>query len=255
MSLRRRTAPAALALLLAGACASAPGGEPAGGPAGFLAGVRARDGRLCRPARTPEPLPAPADLLDEPAFRAEAARAWHGAGRPAGHVVFSLRYDEHGLNVHRAVIESTVPAPLADSLQKLVFALRRELPAAEREWGVRLKVEPGDEPALSVARRQVCAPIPRDGGDRLLAASGISMREELFPRMGPTTAGEESVVWVRVRLDTGGNVTDARVERTLLRGSWETRILSYVRSIPFLPATEDGYPVPSETMVPVRLGR
>jgi hypothetical protein len=60
---------------------------------------------------------------------------------------------------------------------------------------------------------------------------------------------------VRVALDAGGHVTEARLERTVSRGSWENRVLSYVRAISFVPATEDGWPVPAQLMFPLRLNR
>jgi TonB family protein len=60
---------------------------------------------------------------------------------------------------------------------------------------------------------------------------------------------------VRVALDARGNVTDVRVERSLARVGWENRLLNYVRSISFIPAMEDGYPVPAQLSLPLRMDR
>jgi TonB family protein len=66
---------------------------------------------------------------------------------------------------------------------------------------------------------------------------------------------DESTVWVRVALDARGYVTDARVERSLQRPIIENRLLSYVRTISFFPAMEDGYPVPGQLSLPMHVGR
>lgn len=251
----RRLSLAALALLVAPlvACATAAPGGPAASTASFDA---RRADRVCRVAEHPAVLPGAAELVDEAAFRAALRQAWKSAGSPPGHVLFSLRYDRGGLNVRRAVVEHTVTEALADSLQRILFAHRRQAAAAPWEWGVRLKVELGEEPAMSVARHEVCRPTPRERGDRLALGSAFTdIREDHFPTPGSSTVLNTSVVWVRVRLDAAGAVTDARVERGMLRGPWETRLLGYVRTIAFLPALEDGHPVPGETTIPVRLAR
>lgn len=53
-------------------------------------------------------------------------------------------------------------------------------------------------------------------------------------------------IWLRVSLDAEGAVTDARMERGRATGVSGWRVLNVVRSIPFVPALEDGYPVPGE---------
>jgi TonB family protein len=149
------------------------------------------------------------------------------------------------------VIESTGPAPLADSLQALVFAYRRETPRAAGEWGVRLRVELGDEVGLSVGRRRECAPHPRE--EERIAASAFDVRERGDGSAVALPSTDPGLVWVRVRLDARGRVTDASVERGIRRGPWEQRVLAYVRTMAFHPAVEDGYPVPSETTISLRL--
>ena len=236
---------AAVAALAAAACAAQ--GRPAGSPG---AGVRAA-GQRCTVSPVPAELPPPETLVDAEALRAAAARLWVRAGRPAGHVLLSLRHAPDGVQVRRAVIESTVPAPLADSLQALAFAYRRETPSAPEEWGVRLRVELGEPIAFTVGRRQLCAPRPRR--EERIAASPFDVREGGLGSAAALPSTDADLVWVRVRLDANGRVTDASVERGVRRGAWEQRLLAYVRTMAFYPAMEDGYPVPSETTLSLRL--
>jgi len=211
----------------------------------------ARD-RACTVARDPAVLPAASDLLDVGRFRADATSLWRHAGAPRGAVVFSLRHAPEGTQVRRAVIESTVDTMLTDSLQRLVFTHRLQAPASAAEWAVRLRVELGDSIALAVGRPVAC---PARAREWALRASGGSfdVREgdaASSAAQPPTDAG---TVWVRVRVDDRGQVTDARVERGIRRGAWEERLLNWVRTQAFDPATEDGYPVPTELTLPVRL--
>ena len=216
---------------------------------GLASSARERD---CTVSPEPAALPAPAGLLDAAQFRADARAAWTAEGRPRGAVVFSLRHAPDGTQVRRAVIESTVDTLLAASLQRLVFAHRLQTPASAAEWAVRLRVELGDSIALRVGRAMECPARPREWAFRASGGS-FDVREgdaASSAAQPPTGAG---TVWVRVRIDERGQVTDARVERGIRRGAWEERLLNWVRTQAFDPATEDGYPVPAELTLPVRL--
>jgi hypothetical protein len=196
--------------------------------------------RGCRVAGAPERLPDAAALVDAAALRRDVADAWAAAGRPAGHVLLSLRYDRDGTNVRRAVLEHSVPDALADTLQKLVFAHRKSVEPAKSEWGVRLRMDMAAEPALAVGRWRLCEARPRDR--RSLA--GLTTSFDVRDRGGAAQA--EARVFVRLRVDARGAVTDAQLESATLRGGSEWRLLSYLRSIRFEPASEDGYPVPTD---------
>jgi TonB family protein len=237
----------ACALLAMQACASS-GGVPhpaVGGAAGPFE-------RGCRVAASPARLPAAGELVEVEAFRAAAATLWAAAGRPAGHVLFSIRHSADGTQVRRAVIESTVPVALADTLRQLVFADRRQAPAAEGEWGVRLRVDLAEPVALSVARREQCGPRPRDWEYRT-AGNRFDVRDAGGPDVANPLLTDPQVAWVHVWLDERGTVTDARVERSAGGHAAEQRLLNYVRAMAFIPATEDGFPVPGELTLPVRL--
>lgn len=214
--------------------------------------------RSCRISDVPDVLPSVDALVDSAAFTAAAAEAWRAAGIPAGHVLLALRYDAEGVNVRRDVIEHRVTDALADALQRLAFAHRRRGEAAAGEWSVRLRVDLGQAPRVRVGRTEVCSARLRSGtetgwGGPVAAAWGDA-RSQWAPPSAAEMAGP-STVWVRVALDSRGYVTDARVERGIARVGTENRVLNYVRSIAFIPAMEDGYPVPGQLSMPLRMGQ
>ncbi|HEV7590205.1 MAG TPA: hypothetical protein VGO40_18950 [Longimicrobium sp.] len=244
---RRPSSLAAIAALAVVAACAPP--RPADAP---LVADGAPRGQRCTLSPHPAELPQPENLVQTEAFRAAAARLWVRAGRPAGHVLFSVRHDPGGVQVRRAVIETTVPTPLADSLEALVFAFRRETPRAAEEWGVRLRVELGNEVVMTVGRRQACAPRPRE--EERIAADPFDVRErDAGAAASSLPSTDPALVWVRLRIDANGRVTDASVERGIRRGVAEQRLLNYVRMMAFYPALEDGYPVPSEITLPLRV--
>lgn len=207
--------------------------------------------RVCRVADRPAALPAAADLVDEAGLGADVAALWRSTGLPAegGYVLLSMRYDREGVNVRRAVLETNVVDAVADSVQRLVFAHRKAAGASDGEWGVRLRVDLGPAPAVRVGRREVCSAAPAARTFRVGGDSWIDLRGNA----APLPMAEPGVVWVRVWLDPRGQVTDARVERAMLRSQQEQRLLAYVRMLSFTPATEDGDPVSGQATVPLRL--
>jgi hypothetical protein len=245
------------ALLACAACSAATGA--ATDRATLLSDSPGRPDRPCRPSAFPALLPAAGALVDSAALTAATADLWRQAGSPQGHVLLAMGYDTEGLNVRRDLIEHRLPPPLADTLQKLVFAHRRSLEGAPREWGVRLRMDlGGEEPVMRVGRREVCPAQPEDGEVARYAGFGGTAFGDVRDRspMAGSFAGG-GTVWVRVALDAGGNVMEARLERSMERpvgrAAWETRVLSYVRTISFVPATEDGWPVPAQLLFPLRL--
>lgn len=237
-----RTLRALPVLVLAVSAACATGGSHASAPhAALLSNAPDVRPRGCTVAQQPSVLPQAAALVDEPALRAAAAGLWRTTGGAPGYALFSLRYDREGANIRRAVVETDLPDAVADSLQQLVFAFRRDVAPAAREWGVRLRVDLGPQPELRVGRWQVCAPVPRDG--RLGDASFTSLWDV---RDGAVPVPSQRV-WLRVRLDANGAVTDVSIARTDVRGFSAWRLVNLIRTMPFRPALEDGYPVPGET--------
>jgi TonB family protein len=244
------------ALVALSGCSALAGSAP--GRASLLSDAPTTAGRPCRVSPEPARLPSAAALVDSAALSAAAADLWRAAGAPRGHALFAMGYDAEGVNVRRDLLEHRLPQALADTLQKLVFAHRRSVDAADHEWGVRLRMDLGEQPVLRVGRRELCAAQPRDSRVAGVGAFGgatfgdVREREASSALMPVTGNG---TVWVRVALDASGNVTDARLERTFARGGWERRVLTYVRAISFVPATEDGFPVPAQLTIPLRLNR
>ena len=205
--------------------------------------------RRCATARTPAVLPAADALLDSAAFVAGAARLAAGT---RGSAIASLRYDPAGNQVRRKVIEASVPRVLADSLERLLFELRRTTAPADGEWGVRVGVELGSEVRLRMARRQVCPPQPNER-ELISTPSGFDVRAATAEQAGTALATDPSVVWVKMAVDERGTVIAATVTRGQRRGVWDERVLRYVRTLTFFPALEDGYPVVGEVEMPIRL--
>lgn len=259
MTTHRRLLVPLAALLACAACSPVTGAGAAPGRAILLSDAPARPDRFCRPSAFPPQLPAAAALVDSAALSVAAMDVWRQAGSPPGHVLLAMGYDRDGLNVRRDLIEHRLPPPLADTLQELVFAHRRSMQHAPAEWGVRLRMDlGGEQPVLRVGRREVCPAQPQDGEVARFAGfggTGFGDVRDRSPMAGSFPGG--GTVWVQVALDASGNVTEARLERTMERpvgrAVWETRVLSYVRTLSFVPATEDGWPVPTQLKFPLRL--
>jgi TonB family protein len=213
--------------------------------------------RACRVSREPETLPPAGALVDSAALTAAAAELWRASG-VTGHVLVGMRYDREGLNVRRDVLEHRVGQVLADTLQKLVFAHRRQTDPSDHEWSVRLRLDLGEAPRLRVGRTEICAPRLRSGTESGWGGAAGSGWGDVRDATAPPAMAElhdPATIWVRVALDSRGNVTEARLERSLGRRTYEMRVLNYVRTISFIPAMEDGYPVPGELSMPLRMGR
>jgi hypothetical protein len=214
--------------------------------------------QACRVSGHPEALPSADALVDSAALTAAAAELWRASGGAAGYVLLGLRYDREGVNVRRDVIEQRGAEALADTLQQLAFAHRRRAEPADGEWSVRLRVDLGEAPRLRVGRTEICAPRLRGGGDGGWTSAMGGGWGDVRDAFAPTAMAElydPSTIWVRVALDARGNVTEARLERSVGRRTHEMRVLNYVRTISFVPAMEDGYPVPGQLSMPLRLGR
>jgi hypothetical protein len=205
--------------------------------------------RRCTPARLPEELPSADALVDSAVLVAEAARL---GGTARGFVVASLRHDVQGTQVRRRVIERELPPELADSLEALLYAVRRVTPAAPVEWGVRLRIELNQGVRLRVTRQQECPAVPSER-DLISSPSGFDVRAATAEQAGTALATDPSVVWVRLQVDERGSVVAASVTRGYRRGAIDDRVLRYVRTLTFHPALQDGYPVPAEVELPIPL--
>jgi hypothetical protein len=232
----------ALFAVLAGCGPSRAGGSE-GDPAFAM-----RDAAGCRLETLPERLPAPGEIVDTAALSAGVREIRSSYTFPDGHVVLTMFYQADGLNIRRDLVEHSLPPMLADSVQKLVFASRREVPEASREWGVRLVIDLGERISYRIAHREYCPPRPRN--------PELESRMRSFFSTGPRFRGSlrERDVVVRVAVLPSGIVGGARVIRGADSGSQvERELATYVRQFAFQPATIDGYPIHGEIDLPVRI--
>jgi hypothetical protein len=234
-------------LLLAGACASAPRQAPEARSAELLSSNPPPPGRVCRVVQHPETLPAAELLVDVDALRADVREYMEAEELRSGHVLLSMGYDRFGSNIRRAVIEHSITATAADSIQKLVFTHRRTLEPSEGDWGVRMRIDLDDPPRFDVGRSERCAPRPRD---TMLA---LAMETTMGGSATRYRNGfRESTIWVRLLVNPHGQVTNASVERGIVSGAMlEQRILDHVRSFFFEPALEDGQPASGYVSIPL----
>jgi len=235
---------AALAAFTLGAC-----GARAGAPdRAELLSTAASRSTACTVEADPGELP-PADAVVDSAALVAGLRALGDAqDGKGGHVLLTLAFDREGLNVRREVIEQSIGSLAADSVQRAVFAARRELPAAPEPWGVRLRVDLGDSLTLRIGRREYCPPAARspelDAAMHRLQPMSVTYRSGV----------RERVLQVRARVSEAGVITATQIARGELQGSaTERNINDFLRQYLFEPATIDGVPAPAWIEIPVRI--
>ncbi|HWK89165.1 MAG TPA: hypothetical protein VNP72_04195 [Longimicrobium sp.] len=197
----------------------------------------------CTVMREPAVLPAADALVDVAALSADAAALWAQKGQPSGYVLLGLRQDPAGINVRREVLEHTLTEELADTLQELVFAYRRTTAPADQEWGVRLRLDLGVEPAVRVGRSELCPPYREE--DRWIADP--SRATPYFSPSAQDPWNVDARVRVRVAVNERGRVVTASIERGMVRA--DVGLLEGVRNLLFYPAEQDGHPVAGETTI------
>lgn len=203
------------------------------------------------PSESPAELPPAAEILDTEALEADVGELWRAREIADGHVRLTLWYQPDGLNIRRSVIERSVPPLVSDSVQKLVFAHRREADEREGPWSARLDVsgEASGQVGLSVSRSEYCPPTPRgtpfDGSIQMMH----SRRPQRFGGVRTRTIG------VRVWTDEHGRVERARQASGVIVGGtdMDRRLTEFLRPYRFEPATLDGVPVPGVLRIPVRV--
>jgi hypothetical protein len=207
-----------------------------------------REASVCRAETHPAELPVPAEIVDTAALSAALRELRSSYQLPGGHVVLTMFYQADGLNIRRDLVEHSIPPMLADSVQKLVFASRSEVPEAAQEWGVRLVIDLDEHISYRVAHREYCPPRP------LSPQLESQMRSFFSTGVRYRGGARERDVVVRVGVLPSGIVGGARGIRGADPGSQVERdLVTYVRQFAFQPATLDGYPVVGEIDIPVRI--
>jgi len=204
--------------------------------------------RACQVLDTPESLPSPDELVDVTALEAEVMELWRDQELDAGHILLSMAYDADGTNIRRDVIEHSTTPLAADSVQSLVFAAREELPEAEEERTVRLRLDVDNEVELRVGRSEYCPPRARDT-DMDRAIRSIQFRAPRVERGVRTRT-----VMVRVTVDPVGRVQAATPRTGPPMGTdMQQRIYYHMQQFIFEPARLDGAPTVGTIDVPVRV--
>jgi hypothetical protein len=239
-----------LGLFVLGACGAGRSG-PADREGALLSSTPPPRGN-CSLLPKPATLPRAAELIDTSALTAGilAYRAERQDVLP-GYVLLSMGFDHEGLSLHRRVIEHSVGAALADSVQKLVFASLLPYAEGADTTQVRLRVDIGQEGEVGflVGRSEYCPPWPRDArleGAMFLGGGGAGLRYRGGRR--------ERLVYVRVLVSPAGVVSGGGVVRGgPVEMSLERDIVFFVRQFAFHPATIDGQPVYGAIDVPLRV--
>jgi hypothetical protein len=196
----------------------------------------------------PQVLPGVDTVVDSVMLATAVRELRSGEPAPAGHVLLTLAFDPEGVNIRREVIEHGTGPLVADSIQRLVFAARRQAPEAEQEWGVRLRVEVGEQIAMRIGRREFCPPVARD---RRLDAAMHSLTPAGVRHRG---LRRERVVHMRALVNEAGHISSAHIARGELRGSsLERDLAQHLRQFLFEPATIDRVPTPAWVEIPLRL--
>ena len=234
-----------LLLILPVACATGPGAQDR---SALLSEATSAGYRACQIVDIPETLPSPEELVDVSALEAEVMELWRVQELDGGHILLSMAYDTDGTNIRRDVIEHSTSPMAADSVQSLVFAALEELPEAEEEWTVRLRLDVGQEVEFRVGRSEYCPPRARDT-DMDRAIRSIQFRAPRVERGVRTRT-----VMVRVTVDPVGRVQAASPRTGPPMGTdLQQRIFYHMQQFIFEPARLDGAPTVGTIDVPVRV--
>jgi hypothetical protein len=203
---------------------------------------------LCTPEALPEVLPGVDEVVDSARLAGFVAELQRVQPPPSGYVLLSLAFDEQGVSSRRAVIEHSTTALVADTIQRLMFAVRRDSEPDGAEWGVRLRIDLANPPRIQVGRREYCPPRARN---RQLAAA-----IEGYTPVGVRYRGGQRVriIHMRARVGELGTITESHIERGELSGSsLERDVGRHLQQFLFAPALVDGFATSGWVTIPVRV--
>lgn len=198
-----------------------------------------RDG--CAIARLPNPLPSVGELTDSAALKqaVDAFAQKYPIREGKMFAVYSVAFGADGQVARVSAIDYFLPLEREQELTALV----RQSVRAQREgqpWSVRLRVEPGAEPALRVGRSEVCA-------------ARSTTRFHLLTQAMDPTASPPLPLRVRVSVRENGQIAAIH----LLRSSGDRELDRWVEQSlidrRYNPEIVDGVPVPAERDEEVRI--
>lgn len=198
-----------------------------------------RDG--CAIARLPNPLPAVGALADSAALKqaVDAFAQKYPIRDGKMFAVYSVAFGADGQVVRVSPIDYLLPLEREHELTGLVRQSVRAQPAG-RPWSVRLRVEPGAEPALRVGRSEVCAARSTSRFELVSQALDASTTAPLPVRVRVAVRESGEIASIQVLRSSGDRELDRWVEQSLLRRRYS-------------PELVDGVAIPVEREEEVRI--
>lgn len=195
----------------------------------------------CATARLPTPLPTVGALTDSAALK-QAVDAFARENPISGgkmFAVYSVAFGSDGRVARVAPIDYLLPRDLEHELTALV----RQSVRAQREghpWSVRLRVEPGSEPALRVGRSEVCPARSTTSFHLLTQAMDPTANPPRPLRVRVSVRENGSIAGIHLLRSSGDNEMDRWVEQSLIDRRYNPEIV-------------DGVAVPVEREEEVRI--
>lgn len=198
-----------------------------------------RDG--CAVARLPNPLPSVGALADSAALKqaVDAFAQKYPLRDGKMFAVYTVAFGADGQVARVSAIDWFLPRDREQELTGLVRQSLRAQPAGQ-PWSVRLRVEPGAEPALRVGRSEVCAARSTSRFELLTQAMEASTTTPLPVRVRVSVRESGEIAAIHVLRSSGDREIDRWVEQSLLRRRYN-------------PELVDGVAVPVEREEEVRI--
>ena len=195
----------------------------------------------CAVSRLPNPLPAVAALADSAALKqaVDAFAQKYPIREGKMFAVYSVAFGADGRVARVAPIDWFLPLEREQELTALV----RQSVRAQREgqpWSVRLRVEPGAEPALRVGRSEVCPARSTTRFHLLTQAMDPTASPPLPLRVRVSVTENGQIAAINLLRSSGNNELDRWVEQSLIGRR-------------FNPEIVDGVAVPVEREEEVRI--
>lgn len=231
----RRGRVPALALAAALGCSA---GIASSGLNGIQPGTAATTGdRRCGVALLPASLPPVNAILDS----AAVTTALLSESSEPDPTVLSVGFLRTGHPRPVRVLSPRLPTPASRNVQQVIAArLRAQRPAPA--WGVRILIQAGPVPRMSLQRSSYCEPARRPG-PRVVTSQRMSLSDVPNPSSLPAELAAARACRVRLALDTTGTVIDARIVRSSGSRFVDDLALDVAHSANLLPALLDDHPI------------
>lgn len=209
----------------------------------LVAGVTVSDAqeprRHCRDAQWPKRLPA----LDAVVDSAALFDLIDTSESDTTSVVVSVLYKEDGTAAVRVVEPAGAPTPLGTFLSLMLSrGLRRITPLPSPMGALRVRLRAGPQRAGRVERSVYCPPeVDPDAPSGRQVIRVVQLPGERMP------AGGRIRLDLQVFIDETGLVSDIRTNSGSGLRELDEAVVTDIRSRRYLPATIDGFPVPSWT--------